>query len=53
MAEYGPNEVEQIQCEPLVLRFVKEFGHFFAIILWIAAALAFVGEYQKPGEGMA
>jgi calcium-translocating P-type ATPase len=53
LAEYGPNEVEQIQCEPLVLRFVKEFGHFFAIILWIAAALAFVGEYQKPGEGMA
>jgi hypothetical protein len=30
LAEYGPNEVEQIQREPLVLRFVKEFSHFFA-----------------------
>ena len=53
LAEYGRNEVERIQREPFVLRFVKEFGHLFAIILWIAAALAFVSEYQQPGEGMA
>jgi sodium/potassium-transporting ATPase subunit alpha len=53
LAEFGPNEVERAYREPVALRFVKEFGHFFAIILWIAAALAFVAEFREPGEGMA
>jgi sodium/potassium-transporting ATPase subunit alpha len=48
LAEYGRNEVERIQREPLVLRFVKEFGHFFAIILWIAAALASSANISSP-----
>jgi sodium/potassium-transporting ATPase subunit alpha len=52
-AEFGPNEVERAYREPVALRFVKEFGHFFPIILWIPAALAFVAEYREPGEGMA
>jgi sodium/potassium-transporting ATPase subunit alpha len=35
------------------LRFLKEFAHFFALILWLAAALAFLAEWIDPGQGMA
>ena len=34
-------------------RFLKEFTHFFALILWLAAALAFLAEWVDPGQGMA
>jgi calcium-translocating P-type ATPase len=37
----------------LLLRFAREFTHFFAIILWIGAALAFLAESFDPGQGMA
>jgi calcium-translocating P-type ATPase len=51
-AEFGPNRVEEIRGEHLLLRFAREFTHFFAIILWLAAALAFIAEHFQPGEGM-
>jgi len=53
LVEYGPNRVEEIHRESPVLRFVKEFVHFFALILWLAAALAFLAEWIDPGQGMA
>ena len=40
--EYGPNRVEQVRDTPLGLRLAREFTHFFALILWVAAALAFL-----------
>ena len=53
LAEYGPNRVEKVAGEPMFLRFLKEFTHFFALILWLAAALAFLAEWSDPGRGMA
>ncbi len=53
LAEFGPNQVERVAGPPLWLRFFKEFFHFFAVILWLAAGLAFVGEWSAPGQGMA
>jgi calcium-translocating P-type ATPase len=52
-AEYGPNRLERIEREPLALRFVRQFTHFFALILWVAAGLAFIAEHYDPGTGMA
>ncbi|MBN8441502.1 MAG: cation-transporting P-type ATPase [Thauera sp.] len=52
LAEYGRNRVEEIGREHLTLRFAREFTHFFAIVLWLAATLAFVAEHFQPGEGM-
>ncbi|HRX55837.1 MAG TPA: cation-transporting P-type ATPase, partial [Verrucomicrobiales bacterium] len=52
LMEYGPNQVEEIARESLLVLFAKEFGHFFAIILWVAAALSFFAEWRQPGEGM-
>ncbi|HEX8874037.1 MAG TPA: cation-transporting P-type ATPase, partial [Nitrosospira sp.] len=45
--------VEEVREERLLLTFAKEFTHFFALILWLAAALAFVAEWNDPGQGMA
>lgn len=53
LREFGPNQVEKVAGQRLWLRFSKEFFHFFAVILWLAAALAFVGEWTAPGHGMA
>jgi calcium-translocating P-type ATPase len=45
--------VEEVREERLLLTFAKEFTHFFALILWLAAVLAFVAEWSDPGQGMA
>ncbi|MBS1219519.1 MAG: superfamily P-type ATPase, partial [Proteobacteria bacterium] len=52
LAEFGPNSVEEAAPENLLLSFAREFTHFFAVVLWIGAALAFVAEVFSPGEGM-
>ena len=52
LLEFGPNRMEEIRGAPLALRFAGEFVHFFALILWIAAGLAFYAEAREPGQGM-
>jgi calcium-translocating P-type ATPase len=52
-AEFGPNHVEELGRESVVLSFAREFTHFFAIILWVGAALAFLADHFDPGQGMA
>lgn len=52
LGEYGPNHIEEVGAEAQGRRFVREFTHFFAIILWIAAGLAFYAESKSGGEGM-
>jgi len=53
LAEFGPNHVEEVAREHFLLVLAREFTHFFAIILWLGAALAFVADYFDPGQGMA
>jgi len=53
LAEFGPNRLEEVAREPLLLRLAREFTHFFALVLWVAAALAFFAEAFDPGQGMA
>jgi sodium/potassium-transporting ATPase subunit alpha len=53
LREYGPNRVEEVVRDPTIVRFLKEFTHFFALILWLAAALAFLAEWSDPNQGMA
>ncbi len=50
--EYGLNEIREVRKKPLSLRFLSQFTHFLAILLWIASALCFLSEYLHPGEGM-
>ena len=53
LREHGPNRVEKIARTPAGLRLLREFVQFFSVILWVAAALAFVAEWSAPGQGMA
>ncbi|MDO8282057.1 MAG: cation-transporting P-type ATPase [Thermodesulfovibrionia bacterium] len=50
--EYGPNEIKEVRRTPLYKKFIAQFTHFLAILLWIAAALCFFSEYMHPGEGL-
>lgn len=52
LKEYGKNQIDEVRGESLIWRFIKEFIHFFALILWLAAGLAFFAESQQPNEGM-
>jgi sodium/potassium-transporting ATPase subunit alpha len=52
LAEFGPNRIEAVKGRPLILRFLDQFTHFLAVLLWVAALLSFVSEYLHPGEGM-
>ena len=51
--QYGPNVLVEPGHYSLIRGFLHQFTHFLAILLWIAAALAFTAEFMKPGEGMA
>ncbi|MEW6254209.1 MAG: cation-transporting P-type ATPase, partial [Planctomycetota bacterium] len=32
LAEFGPNRLEEVAREPLLLRLAREFTHFFALV---------------------
>ncbi|NSL54346.1 cation-translocating P-type ATPase [Uliginosibacterium aquaticum] len=52
LIEFGVNQVTAPPRDPLWLLLLREFSHFFALILWLAAGLAFVAAYFDPGQGM-
>jgi magnesium-transporting ATPase (P-type) len=52
-AEFGPNRIERLPSTPLAVRFLRQFTHFFAILLWVAALLALIADAWMPGQGMA
>jgi sodium/potassium-transporting ATPase subunit alpha len=52
LAEFGPNRIEAVARKSLWLMLLQEFSHFFAMVLWIAALLAYVAAWFSPGEGM-
>ncbi|PIX96395.1 MAG: ATPase [Hydrogenophilales bacterium CG_4_9_14_3_um_filter_63_34] len=53
LLEYGENRIERLARPPLWRLLLKEFSHLFALILWLAAGLAFLSEWRDPGQGMA
>ncbi|HET8715081.1 MAG TPA: cation-transporting P-type ATPase [Holophagaceae bacterium] len=53
LREFGPNALERLGREPLLHRLLSPFIHFFALLLWVAAGLAFAAAWRQPGSGMA
>ncbi|MBI2307967.1 MAG: cation-transporting P-type ATPase [Rhodocyclales bacterium] len=53
LAEFGPNRVEPAARRPLLLTLLQEFVNFFALILWLAAGLAFFAAWVDAAAGMA
>ena len=52
LQEFGPNRIDEVRATPQWRRFLQGFTHFFALILWVAAGLAFFAESRSPDEGM-
>ncbi|MGB9716197.1 MAG: cation-translocating P-type ATPase [Thermodesulfovibrionales bacterium] len=52
LIEFGPNEIKEVGKSPLFIKFLKQFTHFLAVLLWIGAGLAILSESLHPGEGM-
>jgi len=53
LREFGANRIERVRSEHGWRRLWAGFTHFLALILWLAAGLAFFAEYREPGQGMA
>src|SRR5574337_886186 len=52
LSEFGPNELQAVDTIPVLAMLGRQCTHFLALLLWAAAALAFVADWMKPGEGM-
>ena len=53
LIQFGPNVLAAPERYSVLRGLARQFTHFLAILLWIAAALSFVAELMNPGEGMA
>ncbi|OPY90864.1 MAG: Calcium-transporting ATPase 1 [Syntrophus sp. PtaU1.Bin208] len=53
LLESGFNEIREVQRTSLAIRFLRQFTHFLALLLWVGAGLAFLSDYLHPGEEMA
>jgi len=52
LIEFGPNRLRDVRRTPLVLRLLRQLTHAFALILWIAAGLAWFAAWRDPAGGM-
>ncbi len=52
LREFGPNRIERLAAAPRWRSLLRPLVHFFALILWAAAGLAFLAESRHPGAGM-
>ena len=51
--KFGPNVLAEPDRYSVLRGLTRHFTHFLAILLWVAAGLAFAADFMKPGEGMA
>ncbi|MBA3013523.1 MAG: cation-transporting P-type ATPase [Proteobacteria bacterium] len=49
--EFGSNVLEQAAKKNYLLSYLSQYCHFFALLLEVAAGLAFVADHYAPGEG--
>ena len=49
---HGRNVLQAPARTSLFLLFMAKFTHFFALLLWVAAGIAFAAHWLGPGEGM-
>lgn len=53
LKQFGPNVLAEPDRYSVVRGLTRQFTHFLAVLLWIAAGLSFLTEYLQPGEGVA
>ncbi|MDI6815916.1 MAG: cation-transporting P-type ATPase [Actinomycetota bacterium] len=49
LERYGPNEIREIKGPPLINKFLANFYHLFAVLLWVGAGLSFVAGLPELG----
>ena len=47
--KYGPNQIEEIKGTPLIYKFLANFYHLLALLLWGTSALAFIAGIPQLG----
>ncbi len=52
LQEFGLNQIVHIKRKAWWVQLLSKFTQFFALILWVAALLAFVADYYEPHSGM-
>ncbi|MCS6877440.1 MAG: cation-transporting P-type ATPase [Geminicoccaceae bacterium] len=52
LARFGPNRLEARARPPALSRLLATLTHFFALLLWAAAALAWIGHRFDPEAGL-
>ena len=50
---YGPNQIRRVAGTPEIIRLLRNFFSFFAILIWVAALLCFVPGVDMPQLGVA
>ena len=53
LQEYGSNAVAERAQPHWGLLLARQFTHFFALLLWLTAAIAVLAQVLHPGQGMA
>lgn len=51
LVEFGPNELAIAAKKNYLLAYLGQYSNFFAIVLEVAALLAFVADHYDPGQG--
>ncbi len=49
LEKYGLNEIAEIKKRSLVFRFLDQFIHLFALLLWVGGILAFIADMPELG----
>src|SRR4029079_3902044 len=49
LQRYGPNLIQEIKGTPLILKFLANFTHLMAILLWIGGLVAFFAQMPQLG----
>jgi magnesium-transporting ATPase (P-type) len=47
--EYGKNALQEKKGQPLILKFLSNFTHFMAILLWCAGIVGFIAQLPQLG----
>ncbi len=49
LRSHGRNAIRKIRRKPLYLKFLANFTHLMAILLWVGGAMAFIGQMPQLG----
>lgn len=49
LSRLGLNEIREVARTPLIYRFLSQFTHFMALILWVGSGVAFVANMAQLG----